>query len=437
MFTTEQIDRLLNQGANVLSEDGEKIGSIGQVFVDNVDGQPSWVTVRTGLFGMSESFVPLEGARTEGNDIVVPYSKDHVKDAPRIDADRPLEPAEEDRLYQHYQLDTGRTDTEATTDTAGPGPGPERTGAPTEQRGTAPDRTAAPAAAGTPGYDTNASTEQRGTAPDRTAAPAAAGTPGYGTSASTEQRGTAPDRTAAPAAAAPSEQRETAAPNRTGAPVAAGTAGYDTSTSTEQRDAAPDRTTATGTSGYDTAARDRTAAPTEQREAAAPDRTAAPTVAATAAATGAGGTTAQRDTAQRDTTAADRTQAPPAAGAGTTAQRDTAQRDTGAASATGRGRLRKYVTTEQVTKTVPVQREEVRIEREPITEENRDEASNRPDNDAEHDVILHEERVIVTKETVPVERVHIGTETVTENVTIKENVRKEHIDTDGPEEGRG
>ena len=41
MFTTEQIDRLLNQGANVLSEDGEKIGSIGQVFVDNVDGQPS------------------------------------------------------------------------------------------------------------------------------------------------------------------------------------------------------------------------------------------------------------------------------------------------------------------------------------------------------------------------------------------------------------
>jgi uncharacterized protein (TIGR02271 family) len=361
---------------------------------------------------MSESFVPLEGARTEGNDIVVPYSKDHVKDAPRIDADRPLEPAEEDRLYQHYQLDTGRTYTEATTDTAGSGPGPERTGAPAEQRDTAPDHTAAPAAGGTSGYDN---------------------------SASTEQRGTAPDHTAAPAAAPPSEQRETAAPHRTGAPVGAGTAGFDTGTSSEQRDAAPDRTTATGTSGYDTAARDRTGAP----------------VAATAAAAGAGGTTAQRDTAaadraqgpiaaagaggtaQRDTAAADRAQAPTAAGAGTTAQRDTAQRDTGAASAPGRGRLRKYVTTEQVTKTVPVQREEVRIEREPITDENRDEASNRPDKDDEHDMILHEERVIVTKETVPVERVHIGTETVTENVTIKENVRKEHIDTDGPEEGRG
>ncbi len=415
MFTTEQIDRLLNQGANVLSEDGEKIGSIGQVFVDNEDGQPSWVTVRTGLFGMSESFVPLEGARTEGNDIVVPYSKDHVKDAPRIDADRPLEPAEEDRLYQHYQLDTGRTYPEATTDTASSGPGPERTGAAAEQRDTAPDRTAAPAEAGTPGDDT---------------------------SAPTVQRDTVPDRTAAPAAAAPTQQRETAAPDRTGAPVAAGTAGYDTTAANEQRDTAPDRSAATGTSGYNTAAPDRTQAPaaagydtstaTEQRDTAAPDRTAAPTVAATAAASGAGGTTAQRDTA-----AEDRAQAPTAAGAGTTAQRDTERRDTGAAAATGRGRLRKYVTTEEVTKTVPVQREEVRIEREPITEENRDEASNRPDKDDEHDVILHEERIIVTKETVPVERVHIGTETVTENVTIKEKVRKEHIDTDGPEEGRG
>ena len=89
MLTTEQIDRLLSQGANVLSGDGEKIGSIGQVFVDNEAGQPSWVTVRTGLFGMSESFVPLEGARLEGNDIVVPYNKNQIKDAPRIDADRP------------------------------------------------------------------------------------------------------------------------------------------------------------------------------------------------------------------------------------------------------------------------------------------------------------------------------------------------------------
>jgi hypothetical protein len=119
MLTKEQIDRLLSQGGNILSPDGEKIGSIGEVFVDNESDQPSWVTVKTGLFGMSESFVPLEGARTEGNDIVVPYSKDQVKDAPRMDADRPLEAAEVDRLYEHYQLGSGRTYTEATTADAG------------------------------------------------------------------------------------------------------------------------------------------------------------------------------------------------------------------------------------------------------------------------------------------------------------------------------
>ena len=82
-----------------------------------------------------------------------------------------------------------------------------------------------------------------------------------------------------------------------------------------------------------------------------------------------------------------------------------------------------------------MQREEVRIEREPITEENRGDVADRADD--ENEIILHEERIIVTKETVPVERVHVGTETVTEDVTIKEKVRKEHIDTEGPEESRG
>ena len=107
----------------------------------------------------------------------------------------------------------------------------------------------------------------------------------------------------------------------------------------------------------------------------------------------------------------------------------------GARDATGRRRLRKYVTTETVTRTVPVQREEVRIEREPIAEEDRDEIANRPDSDDE--VILHEERVIVTKETVPVERLRIVTETVTDEVTIREKVHKEHFDDEGSQGSEG
>lgn len=322
MLNIEQIDRLVNQGANVLTGDGEKIGSIAQVFVDNAGGQPSWVTVRTGLFGMSESFVPLEGARAEGGDIIVPYSKSQVKDAPRIDADGALEPDEEDRLYKHYRLETGGTYTEAAADTAVE---PAETG--TERTGTLP----------TPGHDATTPPTDANTQPDTTAS----------------------DRTTA------REPYENA-----GAP------------------------------GFDT-----TAPPTD----AAPASTAQET------------TPTERGTGS----AADGTPAYGTAGEGRGLEQQTP----------GRGRLRKYVTTEYVTRTVPVQREEVRIEREPITEQDRGTLADRADD--ENEVILHEERVIVTKETVPVERVHLGTKTVTEDVTIKEKVRKEHIDTEGSDENTG
>jgi uncharacterized protein (TIGR02271 family) len=101
---------------------------------------------------------------------------------------------------------------------------------------------------------------------------------------------------------------------------------------------------------------------------------------------------------------------------------------------TGRARLRKYVVTENVTQTVPVQREEVRVEREPITDANRGAATDGPAiSEEEHEVTLHEERPVVQKEAVPVERVRLGTETVTDQREVNEEVRKEQIDTDGVE----
>lgn len=100
--------------------------------------------------------------------------------------------------------------------------------------------------------------------------------------------------------------------------------------------------------------------------------------------------------------------------------------------ATGRARLRKYGTTENVTQTVPVQREEVRLEREPVTDANVNAATSGPAiSDADHEVVLHEERAVVDKETVPVERVRLGTETVADEVTVDEQVRKERIEADG------
>jgi uncharacterized protein (TIGR02271 family) len=97
----------------------------------------------------------------------------------------------------------------------------------------------------------------------------------------------------------------------------------------------------------------------------------------------------------------------------------------------GRARLRKYVVTENVTQTVPVSREEVRIEREPITDANIGDATSGPAiSEEEHEVVLHEERPVVEKEAVPVERVRLDTETVTEQATVNEEVRKEQLDTD-------
>ena len=98
----------------------------------------------------------------------------------------------------------------------------------------------------------------------------------------------------------------------------------------------------------------------------------------------------------------------------------------------GRARLRKYVVTEMVTKTVPVKREEVRIEREPITDANRGDAHDGPDiSEEEHEVVLHEDEVVVDKQAVAKERVRMGTETVSEDREVSEEVRKEQIDIEG------
>ena len=97
----------------------------------------------------------------------------------------------------------------------------------------------------------------------------------------------------------------------------------------------------------------------------------------------------------------------------------------------GRARLRKYVVTENVTQTVPVSHEEIRVEREPITDGNVGNALDGPAiSEEEHEVTLHAERAVVAKEAVPVERVRLDTQTVTEQETVNETVRKEQIELD-------
>ncbi len=103
----------------------------------------------------------------------------------------------------------------------------------------------------------------------------------------------------------------------------------------------------------------------------------------------------------------------------------------------GRARLKKYVVTENVETTVPVQREEVRLEREPITDANVDRATSGPElSDEEHEVTLHAEEAVVDKQVVPKERVRLDKDVVTEERQVSEEVRKEQVDFDDPRSGR-
>src|SRR4051794_24346439 len=102
------IDTVLGwRGRTVRDADGEKVGTFGDVFLDRETDHPAWGSVRTGLFGRRESFVPLSEVREEGDDLHVPYAADEVKGAPQVDPDVALTGEEERALYEHYGQEYG------------------------------------------------------------------------------------------------------------------------------------------------------------------------------------------------------------------------------------------------------------------------------------------------------------------------------------------
>ena len=104
MQDTLTIDRLASmRGTNVYSSDGDKIGSIEEIFVDEETGQPEWIGLGTGFFGTKRVVVPVTGANILEDRVTVPYSKDQVKDTPNIDSEEISQETEE-RLYAHYGL---------------------------------------------------------------------------------------------------------------------------------------------------------------------------------------------------------------------------------------------------------------------------------------------------------------------------------------------
>jgi stress response protein YsnF len=103
------------QGRTLLDRDGSRIGTIDAIYLDDRTGQPEWALVNTGLFGTKASFVPLVQAFQSDNDVLVPYDKQLVRDAPRVDVDQRLSEAEEQQLWRHYGLDYDTTDRSGAT----------------------------------------------------------------------------------------------------------------------------------------------------------------------------------------------------------------------------------------------------------------------------------------------------------------------------------
>jgi PRC-barrel domain/Domain of unknown function (DUF2382) len=89
-------------GRTAVDSEGNRIGKIGQAYLDYGTGEPLWVTVATGLFGTRQSFAPIYGSHLEGDDVILTVTRDQVKDAPNVEDDAHISETEEDALYQYY-----------------------------------------------------------------------------------------------------------------------------------------------------------------------------------------------------------------------------------------------------------------------------------------------------------------------------------------------
>ncbi|MDO5676225.1 MAG: PRC-barrel domain-containing protein [Propionibacteriaceae bacterium] len=106
----ENINQLLE--ATAYDRNGDRIGGVSGVYLDDHTGEPMWVTVNTGFFGLSSSFAPLAGSSLDGDSLTLAADKDQVKDAPNVDEDGHITREQEDELYRYYQVDTAEVEAE-------------------------------------------------------------------------------------------------------------------------------------------------------------------------------------------------------------------------------------------------------------------------------------------------------------------------------------
>ncbi|WP_354638907.1 PRC and DUF2382 domain-containing protein [Kitasatospora camelliae] len=92
-------------GHKAVDRNGDKIGTVDEVYLDDATGEPEWAAVRTGIFGR-DAFVPLTTSEFSGEELRVPYDKSLIKESPDFGVGQHLSPAQELQLYRYYGLDT-------------------------------------------------------------------------------------------------------------------------------------------------------------------------------------------------------------------------------------------------------------------------------------------------------------------------------------------
>jgi uncharacterized protein (TIGR02271 family) len=110
VISSQQVDQVM--GSTAYDNDGEKIGKVGQVYLDDKTGEPAWATIDTGLFGSTENFVPVDDAEMSDAGLVVQHSKERVSNAPKVSESGHLSPEDEAVLYDYYGLNYTVTDTD-------------------------------------------------------------------------------------------------------------------------------------------------------------------------------------------------------------------------------------------------------------------------------------------------------------------------------------
>ena len=110
------------RGADLVDRDGDKIGTVEEIYLDSQSNEPEWALVNTGLFGTKSTFVPIRDASREGDDLHVPVEKAQVKDAPSIDPEGQLSQQEESSSTATTASTTARAGTSTSVATRATAP---------------------------------------------------------------------------------------------------------------------------------------------------------------------------------------------------------------------------------------------------------------------------------------------------------------------------